>query len=55
MRSLILSLVIPLVDKEELTQDEIMKLYYEPDIALYSKDSGQSAINPKFLKTAKDI
>ena len=35
----------PYVDKDELTQDEIMNLYFEPDIALYSKDSGQSAIN----------
>lgn len=35
----------PYVDKDELTQDEIMNLYFEPDIALYAKDSGQSAIN----------
>jgi len=35
----------PYVDKDELTQDETMNLYFEPDIALYSKDSGQSAIN----------
>ena len=34
----------PYVDKDELTKDELDNLYYEPDIALYSKDSGQSAI-----------
>ena len=27
-----------------LTKDELDNLYFEPDIALYSKDSGQSAI-----------
>ena len=35
----------PYVDKDELTQDEIENLYFEPDIALYSKDSGQYAID----------
>ena len=34
----------PYVDKDELTKDELDNLYFEPDIALYSKDSGQSAI-----------
>ena len=33
------------IQVQNLTQDEIMNLYFEPDIALYSKDSGQSAIN----------
>ena len=35
----------PYVDKDELTKDELENLYYEPDIALYSKNSGQSALN----------
>ena len=34
----------PYVDKDGLTKDELDNLYFEPDIALYSKDSGQSAI-----------
>ena len=35
----------PYVEKDKLTKDELKNLYFEPDIALYSKDSGQSAIN----------
>ena len=35
----------PYVDKDALTKCELENLYFEPDIALYSKDSGQSAIN----------
>ena len=31
--------------RDRLTKDELENLYFEPDIALYSKDSGQSAIN----------
>ena len=34
----------PYVEKDKLTKDELDNLYFEPDIALYSKDSGQSAI-----------
>tara|TARA_B100001750_G_scaffold19767_1_gene13436 strand:+ start:24 stop:884 length:861 start_codon:yes stop_codon:yes gene_type:complete len=35
----------PYVDKDKLTKNELENLYFEPDIALYSRDSGQSAIN----------
>ena len=41
----------PYVDRDELTRDQVTKLYYEPEIALYADDSGQSALS-HIIKTS---